>query len=184
MFRVCSLCCTHVQLMQFPWMSWQYLLHPTPREITLASLKGEKKIPPRIQQRSSSLTMYFLMTCWGLMRLLTQFLRNKNWQTSLERARDSALTEQHQTAEQCLLFWQLTWCCELFPHAGAKRGLRQRGPNGTRRSCYLLPWKAILNNLSGIRKVTFWSKWSHHLQQFFPTSTKERNMCSWSLCHH
>lgn len=32
---------------------------------------------------------------------------------------------------------------------GAKRDLRQRGPNGTGRSCHE---KAVLNNLSGIKK--------------------------------
>lgn len=83
-----------------------------------------------------------LVTRWALTLLLTQSLRNENWQTSLERAHDSALTEQHQTAEQCLCFWQLTSCCDLFPCAGAKRGLRQRGPNGAGRSYHLLPWKS------------------------------------------
>lgn len=139
MFRVCSLGCTPIQLMQFPCISWQYLLHPIPREATLASLRGEKSHSSQILQHSSSLTVYFRMTRWGLSHWLTRFLRNKNWQTSLWRAHDSALTEQHQTAEQCLCFWQLTRCCDLFPYAGAKRDLRQRGTNGTGRSCLLLP---------------------------------------------
>lgn len=113
------------------------------------------KVPLRIQQPCSSLTMYFLVACWGHVCWLTLFLRNKNWQMSLERDHDSALTEQHQSAELCLLFQQLTWGCDLFPQAGAKTDTRQRGQNGTGKRCHVPPWKAILNNSSGIRKATF-----------------------------
>lgn len=39
-------------------------------------------------------------------------------------------------------------------HKLEQRQMQGRGQNGTGRRCYFLPWKAILNNSSGIRKVT------------------------------
>lgn len=144
--------------------------------------RGKKSLPDSTAQFQFDHVL--LVTCWALTHLLTQSLRNENWQTSLERAHDSALTEQHQPAEQCLFFWQLTWCCDLFPCAGARRDLRQEAQMGQGEAATCCHEKAIPNNLSGIRKVTLCSKRSHHWQQFFPTSVKEEKICSWSLCHH
>lgn len=154
-FVICYEQCIPAQLMQFPWMSWQYLSYIPPQgSWPLLHWGWGGKVPLRIQWPCSSLTMYFLMACWGHMCWLTLFRRNKNWQNSLEGSYDSALTEQHQTAELCLLFQQFTRCCDFFPEAGGKRDARQRGQNGTGRRGYLSSWKAILNNSSGIRKVT------------------------------
>lgn len=147
--------------MQFPCMSWQYLLHPTPGEVTLASLGGEK-FPPRAAQFQfdralpSVLRVYFPSSC--VMKIGKLPWREPMTLHLVSSIRLLSSASSFDSSQDSVAYFH-----------GANRDLRQRGPNGKGRSCHE---KAVLNNLSGI-KVTLWSKWSHHWQQFFPTSVLE-----------
>ena len=107
---ICYKCCIPAQLcnshgcLGSTWVT----SHPKGDDPCFTERGGGGKVLLQIQWPCSSLTMYFLMACWGHTRWLTLFLRNKNGQISLERACDSALTEQHQTAELCLILAVLT----------------------------------------------------------------------------